>query len=81
MNVSEHRKLKFIFNPFQNAQTFSDSGAAKAANRSTVGLVVTGFENKRQSQSPGHALDDLRHAHGVLFALDDTRTGNQKKIA
>src|SRR5579863_24157 len=81
VHVGEYRKLNFVFDLSENAQTLFDTRPAKAANRGAIGLVVAGFEDQRKTQSAGHALDDLRHAHDVLFALDDAGAGNKEKIA
>ena len=73
--------MNFVFDFFQNAQAFLHTRSAKAANRSAVGFVVAGFEDERKAERPRHALNDLGHAHSVLFALDHARAGDKKKIA
>jgi hypothetical protein len=80
VNISEHRNLDFIFDLFQDAQAFLDARPAKAADRRAVGFVVTGFEDKRETECPGHALDDLCHTNGVLFALNHTGAGDEEEI-
>src|SRR5258707_5505039 len=81
MNIREHRDLNCVFDLFQNAQTLFQPGSAKAANRSAVGLVVTGFENHRETQRLGDALNDLGHTNSVLFTLNYARAGNEKETA
>ena len=81
MHIRQNRNLQLVLNFLQNAQAFLQSRAAKAANRSAIGLVVAGLEDERETERLGHALDNLGHANGVLFALDHARPGNQKKIA
>src|SRR5258707_15743366 len=80
MHVGENRNLQLLFDLFQNAKTFFDTGAAEAANRRTIGLVVAGFEDEGKLQRPGHAFDDLGHADGMLFALNDAGTGNEEQL-
>src|SRR5579859_617966 len=81
MHVSQDRQVEFIFNLFQNPQALFDPGPAKAANRSAVGLVVTGLEDEGKIERPRHALDDLRHPDRVLFTLNDTWARDEKEIS
>src|SRR5580658_740551 len=81
VDIGENRKLNFVFDLLQNAQTFLNPRSAKATNRSAIGFVVTGFEDKRKPKRPRHALNDLRHANGVLFALDHARPRDEEEIA
>src|ERR1700674_2598555 len=46
VNISEYGDLQFVFDFSEDAQTFFDTGPAKAANRGSILFVVTGFENK-----------------------------------
>ena len=66
---------------FENAQAFFEPGSAEAFQRGAVGFVVGGFEDEREVQRAGDALDDLRHADGMLFALDDARAGDQEEMS
>ena len=81
VDIRKHGELNFVFDLLENAQTLFHAGSAKAANRSAVGFVVADFEDKRKLERPRHALDDLGHANGVLFALDHAWTGNEEDIA
>jgi hypothetical protein len=81
VHIGQNRQTEFGFDLFQNPQAFFQSGPAKAANGSPVGLVVTGLENEREFQSSGDAFDDLGHSDRVLFALNHARTCNQEEFA
>src|SRR5216683_3787580 len=81
MHIGEHRNVHFVFHLFQNAQAFLDPRPAVAADRGAVRLVVRGFEDERKVEGTHHALDDLRHAQGVLFALNHTRPGNEEQVS
>ena len=81
MNVGQNRNLQFALNFFQNAQAFFNAGSTKAANRSAIGFVIAGFEDERKTERPRDAFDDLGHANGMLFALNDARAGDEKEIS
>ncbi len=73
--------MDFLFYFLQDAQAFLESGATEAFQGRAVGLVVGRFENERDVQGAGDALDDFRHANGVLFTFDDARAGDQEESA
>ena len=81
VHVRKHRNVDFVFHLFQNAEALGESGAAKAAHRGTVGFVVGRFEDERNVQRAGHALDDFRHEEGVLLAFNDAGAGDEEQIA
>src|SRR5579864_2354903 len=81
VHVRQHRQLNFIFDFLENSQPFFQAWAAKAADGSAVGLVIASFVDEWEIQRTGHALDDLRHADGMLLALDHAGAGDQKEIA
>jgi hypothetical protein len=81
VHVGQHWHLHFIFDFFQDAETFRETGPAKTANGRSIGFVVRGFENKRDIQRSGHALYHFSHEERVLLALNDARTGDEEQIA
>ena len=81
MHVSQYRNVHFVFHFLQNAQAFLHARPAIAADRSAVRLVVGRFEDEREIQRTRHALDDLRHAQRVIFALNHAGPGNEEQIA
>ena len=56
-------------------------GPAKTPNRSAIRFVVGGFENEGNVERARDALDDLRHAQGVLLAFDYAGASDQKEVA
>ena len=80
MHVGEHGNMHFIFDFFQNAQTFFDTRPAIAPDRGAVCFVVRGFEDEGKIQRTHDAFDDLRHAQGVIFAFDHARARDQEQV-
>ena len=61
VHVGEHRNVDFIFDFFENAQSFDQTRSAKAAHRSPIGLIVGSFKDERNVERAGHALDNFCH--------------------
>ena len=59
---------------------FDQSRPAKAFHAGAVGLVVAGFEDVRNAEIAGDALNGLGHAARVGLRLDDARSGNEKQL-
>ncbi len=79
VHVGEDGDVDLFFDFLQDAQALFQAGAAKTLQGGAIGLVVRGFEDEGDVQGPGYAFDDLRHADGVIFALDDARAGDQEQ--
>ena len=81
MNVGQDGKAYFLFDPVENAKALAYTGSAETIQRGAIGLVVGSLEDEWEAQRPRHPFDDLGHANGVIFALDDTGTGDEEEIA
>src|SRR5450432_1051068 len=81
MHVGEYGQVDFILDFLEDAQSFLQPRPAEAANRRAIGFVVRSLENKWNIQRTSHALDDLRHADGVRFALNHARPRNEEQFA
>ena len=81
MHVGQHRNMNCIRDLAQDAQTLADPRAAKTLDRRAVRLIVRSLEDVRDLQRARNAIDALRHLERVLFALNDTRTGDQEELA
>ena len=65
----------------QDARAFDEARAAKAADAGAVRLVVAGFEDVRNAEVGGDALDGIGERAGVGFGLDDAGPGDEKELA
>ena len=80
MHVGEHRNMNCVRDLAQDAQSLADPGAAETLDRRAVRLIVRSLEDVRDFQRARNAIDALRHLERVLFALNDTRTGDQEQL-
>ena len=65
----------------EDARAFGDAGAAEGVDGGAVGLVVAGFEDVRDAEVGGDALDGVGHAAGVRLGLDDAGAGDEEQRA
>ena len=78
MHVGEHRQACVFGDSPQNARALDEAGTAIALDAGAVGLVVTGLENKGDSEVGTDALDGLGERARMGLGLDDARAGDQK---
>src|ERR1700683_963854 len=81
MNVGEDGQARLFGEATQNRCALNQAGAAEAGDGSAIGLIVRGFENVRDAEVGGDALDGLGHGADVRFAFDDAGSGNEKELS
>jgi hypothetical protein len=81
VDVGQHGQLVGLAHGAQDAATFLQARAAKAADRRAIGLVVAGLEDVRDAQVGGDALDGVGEFAGVRLGLDHAGAGDQKQLA
>ena len=64
----------------QDAQTFFRAGAAEAGDGGAIGLVIAGFEDVGDAELAADGGDGGGHEERVLLTLNDTGTGDEKKL-
>jgi len=64
----------------QNAKTFGEARTAETGERGPVGLVITGFENVRDSELPADGGDGGGHEERMFLTFNDTGTGDEKQL-
>src|SRR5206468_11113161 len=81
VDVGEDRHAERITNASENAQSFHEAGAAIAAHRGTVGLVVRRLVDERHTVVSGNHYQSLGSNQGVLLVLDRARATDQHQGA
>ena len=81
VDVGEDRKAIGLRDGAEDACAFCDAGAAEGVDGGAVRLVVTGFEDVRNLEIGGDALDGVGHAAGVRLGLDDAGAGDEEERA
>ena len=79
MDVGKDRDIERFPDLFQNCKPPGQTGSPIAVARGPVRLVIGGFEDKRNPQFSGKILEVSGNLHGLLFALDDAGTGDERK--
>ena len=65
----------------EDAAAFGEAGTAKGADRGAIGLVVARFEEKREAEIGGDALEGVGQGAGVVFGLEHAGTGDQEELS
>src|SRR5206468_8892292 len=78
MDIGCHRNLQFAPDVRENIATFAHAGSAKRADRSSVRLVVGGFENEIDVFRRARLGNLPRHAPDKFLRLDDARAKNER---
>ena len=77
MDIGCHRNLQFAPDVRENIATFAHADSAKRADRSSVRLVVGGFENEIDVFRRARLSNLLRHAPDKFLRLNDARAENE----
>ncbi len=65
----------------QDSQALFQSGPAETLHRGAIRFVIAGFEDERQTKSFADARNGFGHPHRMFFGFDNTRSGDQEKLA
>src|SRR4030095_3181258 len=77
MNVGCYRNLQFAPDLREDIATFTQADSAKRADRSSVCLVVGGFENEINVFRSARFSNLLRHSPGKFLRLNNARAKNE----
>src|SRR5262245_50427395 len=77
MNIGCYRNLQFAPDFRKNLATFAHTDSAKRAGRSSVRLVVRGFENEINVFRIAGVSNLLRHSPGKFLRLNNARAKNE----
>lgn len=79
VHIGQHGEAGFAGEAGKNACALKEAGAAKAFDAGAVGFVVACFEDVRDAEVGGDALDGVGHGAHVRLALDDAGAGDQEE--
>jgi len=80
VDVGENGKAGGFSKAAQDGRAFFEAGTAEAGDGGAIGLVVGGFEDVRNAEVGGDALESVGHGADVGFALDDAGTGDEEEF-
>ena len=79
MDIGQHRHTDLRAHGFKNLQAAVDTGTAHRLAGATVGLVVRGLENVRNSEFTADGLHVASDIDAELLRFGGTRPGDQEK--
>ena len=79
MHVGSDRETQLTSDSSQDLQAAGEARTPKGANGSPVGLVVGSLEDEGDAQSGCDLPETAGQIQGMVFALDDAGTGDEKE--